>query len=162
MLKEVNVFEILEEVKAAASDYSDLLCDYSESEYISDAISYIADNNTSIYYSDIMNFISNNPETLADVVAEGLYEVNGRDYDLYKHGQAAEFMTIEHALYNDIENALKIYALDYIGHELNLETIPAEAWEKIENDIEDNSYSFNRLWDIKELVNQAIKETEEE
>lgn len=161
MTKEINVFEVLKAVKENASDYSDLLCDYSDSEYIGDAISEIADNNTSIYYSDIMNFISNNPEALADVIAEGLYTVDGRTYDLYKHGQAAEFMTIEHALYDDLENALKIYALDYIGHELNLETIPADAWEIIENEIEGNSYKFDRLWDIKELVNQALKEIAE-
>lgn len=161
MTKEINVFEVLKAVKENASDYSDLLCDYSESEYICDAISEIADNNTSIYYSDIMNFIRNNPESLADVIAEGLYTIDGRTYDLYKHGQAAEYMTIEHALYNDIENALKIYALDYIGHELNMETIPADTCETIENEIENNSYKFDRLWDIKELVNKAIKETEE-
>ena len=160
-MTELKVFEVLAEVKKAASEYSDLLCDYSESAYICDAISEIADSHTSIYYSDIMQFISNNPEALADVVSEGLYEVNGRDYDLYKHGQAAEYMTIERCIYDDLENALKIYALDYIGHELNRETIPAEVWEEVENDIENDSYKFNRLWDIKELVNQAITETEE-
>lgn len=97
-----------------ASDFS---TDYaaSDSAYICDAFAEFADGNTSIYYSDIMKFIASNPESLAEVVAEGLY-CPDKDYDIYKHGQAAEYMTIERELYNNQADILKTLALEYIDH----------------------------------------------
>lgn len=96
---------------------SDFATDYaaSDSAYICDAFAEFADGHTSIYYSDIMAFIASNPESLADVVAEGLY-YPANDYDVYKHGQAAEYMTIERELFDNQTDILKTLALEYIDH----------------------------------------------
>lgn len=112
-------------------NYGEYLNDYRDSSrYICDAISEIADNHTSIYYSDILAFISEHPDLLADVIDEGLYDPS-HDYDLYKHGQAAEFMLIERDLYDHLADALFLAALDFIRYDLERETIPGDLADQI-------------------------------
>ena len=142
--------------------YAEELHDYSGNTYICDAISEIADSRTSIYYSDILDFIRKNPEALADVVEEGLYYVDSRHpYDLYKHGQAAEFMTIEREIYDNLDDAIKAYAANYIREAYHAESIPADIWESIENDLDDidNNSQFD---DITDIVDQHMQPDDEE
>lgn len=121
---EVNVETLAENLDLG--DYGARLNDYRDSAtYICDAISEIADAETSIYYSDILEFIRNNPEALEDVISEGLYTVEaGQEYDLYKHGQAAEYMIIERDIYNHISDVLMLCAVDFIRYDLKRKTIP--------------------------------------
>ena len=110
-------------------DHGDALNDYRDSsEYICDAISEIADQRTSIYYSDILAFISEHPDALADVIDEGLYDPS-RGYNLYQHGQAAEYMTIERDIYDHLADSLMIAAVDFIRYNLDRRQIPAELAE---------------------------------
>lgn len=110
-------------------DHGDALTDYRDSStYISDAVSKAADQRTSIYYSDILAFISEHPDTLADVIAEGLYDP-AHNYDLFQHGQAAEYMTIERDIYEHLEDSLMMAALSFIRHDLKRAMIPAELAE---------------------------------
>lgn len=143
-------------------DHGDRLNDYRDSSaYICDAITKIADSDTSIYYSDILDFIRENPEALADVVAEGLYTVGeGQEYDLYKHGQAAEFMTIERDIYNHLADALMLCAVDFIRYDLKLETIPAELAELLKEWTEEAS-SGDSMDEIPNRIRKYFADLEE-
>lgn len=123
----VSVSDLADELDTG--DNGDVLCDYRDSStYICDAICEAADQRTSIYYSDILAFISEHPEALADVIAEGLYDPT-HDYDLYKHGQAAEYMLIERDLYDHLADNLMRAALCFIRYDLKRELIPSELAE---------------------------------
>jgi len=103
-------------------DYGAELADHDD-DCVCDAIAEIADSNTSIYYSDIIKFIGDNPHSLADVIEESLYDPS-HDYDLYKHGQAAEYMTIEQDIYEHLSDSLKYHAYLYCKKTLQLSAIP--------------------------------------
>ena len=149
----ITLTDIIAPIK---NEYAEDMIDYNGSTYICDAISEIADNRTSIYYSDILDFISKHPDALADVIEEGLYDPS-HNYDLYKHGQAAEYMTIEQEIYNQLEEAIKAYAADYIRTSYEVEEIPVEKWEAIAADLEriDNNDEFG---DIIEIVDEHMQE----
>lgn len=155
---EIDPAELLEDIDTG--DHGDRLNDYRDSDiYIGDAVSEIADSDTSIYYSDILDFIRENPEALADVVAEGLYEVRpGAEYDLYKHGQAAEYMTIERDIYNHLRDAVLLCAVDFIRYDLKRETIPEELADLLQEwaDKADNNDRMNEIPDkIREYFGNA-------
>lgn len=112
-------------------DYGEYLNDYRDSTSgVADAIAEIADNRTSIYYSDILSFISENPESLAEVIEQGLYDPT-HGYNLYEHGQAAEYMLIERDLYEHIEDSLVLVALEFIERDLGKTEIPEDLAEKL-------------------------------
>ena len=136
-------------------EHGDRLNDYRDSNtYICDAIAEIADSDTSIYYSDIIAFISKNPEALSDVVAEGLYTVgNGTEYDLYKHGQAAEYMMIERDIYDHMRDAVMLCAVDFIRYDLGRTTIPAELAELVA-DLADEADNNDRMRDIPDRIRE--------
>lgn len=145
-------------------DYGEYFVDwigYSGGKYISDVICEIADNHTSIYNSDIMNFISKNPESLADVIIEGLYDPSN-DYDVYKHGQAAEFMTIEQDINNHLSDSLMLFALEYLQEyfkdEISDGFIDDELLEQIEDVISENPDKFD---EITEVIDNYFKEDED-
>lgn len=144
-------------------DYGDCLTDYRDSSsYICDAIMEIADNHTSIYYHDILEFIKKNPESLADVVAEGLYEVRaGREYDLFKHGQAAEYMVIERDIYDHLRDSIMVATLDFIQYDLEMVEIPDELAELVEEWVDDADNN-DRMWDIPNSIREWLETDEED
>jgi hypothetical protein len=130
-------------------DHGDRLNDYRDDDsYICDIISEIADADTSIYYADILEFIRKNPESLSDVIAEGLYNP-GKNYDLYQHAQAAEFMTIERDIYDHLADSIMAAAVNFIRYDLKRETIPAELAELLREwcDDADNNDRMNEIPD---------------
>lgn len=157
---EIDPAELLEDLDTG--DHGDRLNDYRDSSsYICDAISEIADSDTSIYYSDILNFIRENPEALADVVAEGLYEVRpGTEYDLYKHGQAAEYMTIERDIYEHMRDAVLLCAVDFIRYDLKRETIPAELADLLK-EWADEADNNDRMDEIPDKIREYFETAEE-
>lgn len=143
----VQTLDLLDDLDTG--NHGDRLNDYRDSDaYICDAITEIADADTSIYYSDILDFIRDNPDSLADVITEGLYDP-AHDYDLYKHGQAAEFMTIERDIYEHLSDSLMCAAVNFIRYDLNLETIRAELAELLREwcDDADNNDRMNEIPD---------------
>ena len=107
-----------------------LLNDYRDSDkYICDAIVEIADGCVSIYYSDIIAFISENVEAVNDAIAE--FGWDGCGSDLYKAGQMAEFKQNENELYNHLEDALLLLAVDYLRYDREIEEIPEELADMI-------------------------------
>lgn len=103
------VQEIMENLELG--NYGNEVTNYGGNSYICDAISEIADSNTSIYYSDIMNFISSNPESVNEAIQEFGWE--GCGSDLYKAGQMAEYLTIKREIYNNLDDVIMYYALNY-------------------------------------------------
>ncbi len=158
--EEIKVETLAEDLNTG--DHGDRLNDYrNSSAYICDAITEIADNDTSIYYSDILDFIRENPEALADVVTEGLYTVEaGQEYDLYKHGQAAEFMMIERDIYNHLSAALMLCAVDFIRYDLGRDTIPAELAELLD-EWTDEASSGDRMDEIPDRIREYFADLEE-
>lgn len=128
-------------------NYGDRLNDYRDSSsYISDAISEIADSATSIYYSDILAFIGDHPDALADVIQEGLYDPR-QEYDLYRHGQAAEYMTIERDIWDHLDDALMVAALDFIQYDLGRDRIPEELADYLSGWVRDPGDRMNEIPD---------------
>lgn len=154
----INMNDIMQNLKDSSTADIGRLCDYSGHAYICDAISEIADNDTSIYYADIIKFISENVEAVNDAIAE--FGWDGCGSDLYKAGQMAEYLSIERALYDDLENAVKLWAADYIRDNYGPE-VSAEAWEEIAGRCESEIDNNNRLWDIEEIVKEVMEGQEE-
>lgn len=154
----INVKDIMRNLKDNSTADIGRLCDYLGRAYICDAISEIADNDASVYYADIIRFISENAEAVNDAIAE--FGWDGCGNDLYKAGQMAECLSIERALYDDLESAVKLWAADYIRDNYALE-VSADAWEKIASRCEREIDSNNRLWDVEEIVKEVMWGKEE-
>lgn len=141
-------------------EFAEYLNDYrGSSDYITDAVAEIADDHTSIYYYDIMRFIADHPDALADVVAEGLYSVEaGQAYDLYKHGQAAEFMVIEHDIYNHLDDAVRLLVLDTIAYDADTTDATPEQWEGLFELLETvDGYTYDRFFEITDAVREILE-----
>lgn len=151
----IDPAELLEDIDIG--DYGEYLNDYRDSSaYICDAIAEIADSHTSIYYSDILDFIRRNPEALADVVAEGLYEVRpGVEYDLMRHGQAAEYHVIGGEIYEHMRDSLLLCAVDFVRYDLKLSSIPAELGELIQ-EWADNADHNDRMDEIPDKIREYL------
>lgn len=153
----VSVDELADGIEL--SDNVGCLNDYRASDsYLCDIISEIADGQTSIYYADILAFISKHPDALADVINEGLYDPS-ENYDLYAHGQAAEYMFIERELYDDLENGLLCCAVNLLRYDLHRETIPADLADRIREWCEDADTN-DRMSDLADLINDYFEEVE--
>ena len=133
-------------------DYAGCLSDYAgTSSYICDAILEIADNNTSIYYSDIIKYISGHVEEASDAINE--FGWDGCGGDLYKAGQMAEYETIRRDIEDNIEDGLKVMALDYIQGRtctrcgLHYSAIPAALWEAVEECASNSPDSIEEITD---------------
>ena len=151
----VRTLDLLDELDTG--DHGDRLNDYRDSSsYICDAITEIADADTSIYYSDILDFIRENPETLAEVIRDGLYDPR-EDYDLFRHAQAAEVMTIERDICDHLANSLMCAAVNFIRYDLNLEEIPAELAELLREWCDDAD-SNDRMNQIPDRIREWCEE----
>lgn len=150
----VQTLDLLDDLDTG--DHGDRLNDYRDSStYICDAITEIADADTSIYYSDILDFIRRNPESLADVIEEGLYYPD-KNYDVYKHAQAAEFMTIERDIYDHFTDSIMCAAVHFIRYDLNRETIPAELAELLREWCDDADNN-DRMNDIPDKIREYFE-----
>ena len=144
-----------DEIRACLNpgDYAGNLSDYAgSSAYICDAVSAIADNNTSIGYSDIVEYISGHVDEVNDAINE--FGWDGCGGDLYKAGQMAEYETIRRDIEDNIEDGLKVMALDYIQGRtctrcgLHYSAIPAALWEAVEECIDNQPDRLDEITDV--------------
>lgn len=153
----VSVSDLADDLNTG--DHGDVLCDYRDSDTcISDAIWEAADQRTSIYYSDILAFISEHPEALAEVIEEGLYDPS-HEYDLFKHGQAAEFMMIERDLWNHLPDNLMRAALCFIRYDLKRQHIPADLADQLRVWC-NTAYQDEAMRDIPDRIREYFAELE--
>ncbi len=147
-------------------DYGEFFADYYDLEgYICDTVSSIADDNTSIYYSDILKFITEYPDSLKEVIDEGLYDPSC-NYDLHKHGQSAQFMMIERDLYDNIEANLQLVAYTYIEKMCEIDEVNALEEEKFLEliDLIDDACGNNpdQLEDIAIVIDEFFNNDDED
>lgn len=139
MTKMINVDTLLTGAYGDG-EIAKLLNDYRDSDkYICDAVVEIADGCVSIYYSDIIEFISANVEAVNDAIAE--FGWDGCGSDLYKAGQMAEFVQNEREIYEHLEDAMLLLAVEYLRRDVECEEIPEELADLIRDwaaEIDDN------------------------
>lgn len=155
----VPVLDLLDDLDTG--NHGDRLNDYRDSTaYIGDAIAEIADADTSIYYADILDFVRENPDTLADVIAEGLYDP-AHNYDFYKHAQAAEYMTIERDIYDHLADSLMVAAVHFLRYDLDVSEIPEELADLLREWC-DAADSNDRMDEIPDKIREYLADFTEE
>ena len=157
--KEREVSELIGEFDTGS--YGEYLADYAGSnEYICDAIAQIADNHTSIYYYEMLDFIKENPEALAEVIDEGLYDPS-HNYSLWDHARAAEYLVIEKDIYSNLVDSLIVANLAYIKFDLRISTIPEELYTNLIEWCADAT-NCDRMSEISDKINEYLEEFTDE
>lgn len=119
--------------------------------YICDIISEIADNNVDIYYSDLFKWAADNYS-----IIEEANEEFGTVNDITKQIQQGQYLYNERDLYDNLEDILKFYVLDYIEKDLKIEELTEEQADKLDFDI-DYSDNNEQLENIIEQVNEILE-----
>lgn len=149
----INATKKIEELSNTIETYWQEFENYDYDEYICDIITSIADNNTSIYYSDIKEFMMNNFDAVEDAINE--FGWDGCGSDLYKAGQMAEFLQLEHMMYNDLDTIIEILLIKYYVQTFDTLEIPEDIYNEIESAscrVDNNA----TIEDIIEEFNNAI------
>ena len=168
----------IDELKKNASDdlpdYGDKVADYDG--YVCDAISEIADSNVSIYTADQIAYCREHGASARDAINEGLamqprdyFDANrGHDYEDYEAhiGACAEFMDIERAIYDGLENVIEYAVICHMGDAFG-PTLDAAAWAAVEDchaeDWDDNNAVLSDIYDEAEAsYRRAIEGDEDE
>ena len=155
----IRVESLLEGAYYGHDRIAALLNDYRTSNsYICDAVVEVADGCVSICYNDIIAYISENVEAVNDAIKE--FGWDGCGGDLYKAGQMAEFRENEFQLYDNLEAALVLMAVDHLRYDLKREEIPAELADLIREwaaEIDNN----DRCNEIANRVDEWFEDNEE-
>ena len=157
-MKTLNNEELKQYLKLLYGTVSEALADCLYSGYISDAISESADGFTSIYYDEQREFYYNNTELCMDAFRELGYEL--KDFDdldeaICKAGAVGEFMSLEREAYDELQDILNNYVINYII--INEIAITKEQLENILEEIEINFNQFDRFDEIDDLINEATE-----
>lgn len=155
-------------------DYGDELAGYSCC--ICDAISEIADSGVSIYTSDQIAYCHAHGSSAREALDEGLamqprdyFDANpGSDYENYEAhiGACAEYMDIERAIYDGLEECVAYAVICHMGDVYGL-ALDAEAWECVETmhaeDWDDSNARLSDIYDEAEAIyRRAIEGDEDE
>lgn len=118
----ITLSKIREELLAGLSGYAkdfaidceDNFASYvSSREYISDMVSQFADNNVDIYYSDLLAFVKEDPDSLDEVIQEGIYDPSV-DYRFFDHVRAAQWLSIEREIQDKLGEIIRYLAVSYL------------------------------------------------
>ena len=148
--KQLQIKELITELKAKSCDYIEYLCDY-DSVSIDSAFNEIADNNVSIYSVDIINYLKDHVDEVNGVI--DCYGWNGVDRDIHKAAQYAEYDSILSKLYNNIDNAIELYALNILQNN-GVNEITTEQYKELKEElkaIDSGSY----VSDIEDIIMKA-------
>ena len=157
----------IDELKKNASDdlpdYGDEVADCDG--YVCDAISEVADSNVSIYTADQIAYCRPRGASARNAIDEGLamqprdyFDANrGSDYEDYEAhiGACAEFMDIERAIYDSLENVIEYAVICHMGAAFGT-TLDADAWAMVEEchaeDWNDNNARLSDIYDDAEAT----------
>lgn len=142
--------ELREEQNLYLGDYGEYLVDYN-SGYICDCISELADNNVSIYNYDLLEWVKDNSEYVERAVSE--FGIDERNFDFFRLLQQGQYMQIEEKLYNNLDDVLTNWIINYIEYDLNIKELTDEQAEQVEDLF--NKYESN---DELEYIIEKIKE----
>lgn len=153
----VTTLDLLDDL--VTGDYGDRLNDYRNDDgYICDVIAEIADSATSIYYNDILEFVKQNPAALNDVITEGLYYPD-KNYDFWDHARAAEYITIERDIYDNLADSLMVAAVNFIHYDLGYDTI-GEGLAALLREWCDEADNCDRANEIPNKIREYLEEDE--
>lgn len=149
----ISMTDIIRNAVKICGSAEEIATDY-HTGYICDTFAEYADSHTSIYYYDIIRYISEHVEEVNNAIEKLGWD--GCGGDLYKAGQAAEYMQIERDLYEHTAEIIEAYAADYIRN-THGDSIPAEIWEEIADRL--NGLDDSNDWDdVRGAVDDVIAE----
>lgn len=138
-----------------AEECEDNFANYTSSrEYIDDLIGKFADNRVDIYYNKLLDFVKENPDSLDEVIEEGLYDPSF-DYSFWNHVQAAQYMIIKREVQDKLHEIVRYLAISYL-------------WSMSEKDYTENEmfalddyldpYAMSTFDEIAEAVDNFVAE----
>lgn len=144
--------EIVKAIKEQLTgDYADNICNYN-SGYICDVISEIADYNVDIYTNDLLDWLKNNYEWFEEAIEQfGEPKDSRGKFNMIIAIQQGQFMQIEHSLYDDFEEMIKLYAYNYL-RENDIDFNEKQIYE-----LENYLYNIDSN-DMLEQINDKIEE----
>lgn len=124
----------------------------SSREYISDLISQFADNNVDIYYDKMLEFVKENPDSLEEVIEEGLYDPSV-GYRIWDHIGAAQYMVIEREINEELDSIIRYLAVSYLWRMSEKDYTEEEI-----SDLEDylDPYAMSTIDEIAEAVDNFV------
>ena len=151
----LNIDEMIKDLYLG--EYGDNILSYDGSEYVGDAITYIADNNVDIYYSDLAEYLKHNSGYVEQAIQEFGWE--GCGSDIWQAIRMGQYLEIEEDLYENLDNILKYYTLKYIQEKHYEEMVTDNFDELFEKEDFDNN---NTLSDLEEWADEFIEDMNEE
>lgn len=142
--------DLLKQLNDISKDFCN---DYSlnYSNYICDLITEHADQNVDIYYSDRAKWFADNWELVDEAIAEF-----GKSDNIMQDIVSGQFLQNERQLYEDLENIIKILALDFIIEDLNITELDQNKIDDIFTGLENIDHN-NETDDIIDIVSDALK-----
>lgn len=140
------------EMLPSIGDYSAALREYSD-DYICDAITSIADGGINTGWYDCCEFLRDNPDAVEDAISELGWDGCGGTIE--RAIWSAQFFTIEREIYNELEDAILWYILQYIIEDLDIDELP----EGVYNEIEEQAANYDnndRLDTIKDDIQKIL------
>lgn len=141
-------------------DFGEYFNDY-DNGYICDIITEIADNKVDIYTSDLLEWAKGNYSDIEEALDEfGTPTDDSGKADFLKIIQQGQYYANERDLYDNLEDALKFYAYDYIEKTLKIDEITEEQNDELLScfDFDDNNESLENL---VEAINEIFTNEEE-
>lgn len=98
-------------------EYGEDFLDYDASDYIGDVITYIADANIDIYNYNLWNWAKDNESWIEEAIAEGLYSIDSKNFDLMRLFMAGQYMEITYDLYENLDDIVEYVVLEELEDE---------------------------------------------
>ena len=151
-MKELTVLknDLLKELNDISKDFCN---DHSaiNSSYICDAITEYSDSDIDIYFYDRVKWFANNWQLVDEAIAEF-----GKSDSIMQDIASAQFLQNERRLYEDLENIIKILALDFIIEDLHITELEKAKIDNIFTGLENIDHN-NKINDIIDLVSDVLK-----
>lgn len=156
-MEKYNILDLIKEIKEN-NENNDIdissLCDYNETQYLSDTLHELADNNILIYTNDLLEWCKNNYSYIEDAIFEfGFPNDSNNKPDFIRAIQQGQYFYNYEEITNNLDDMIKIYILDLLKDNDILE-ITEEETEKIDDLIstwQDNDILGN-INDILEVL----------
>src|SRR5699024_1909792 len=90
---------------------------YDAGGYIADTITYIADSNVDIYNYNLWDWAKDNEEWIEEAIAEGLYSIDSKDFNLMNLFMAGQYLHITNDLYENLDDIIAYAVLEELQDE---------------------------------------------
>ena len=135
-MEKYNILDLIKEIKENNKNNDvdvSSLCDYEETQYLSDILSEIADNNVSIYNYDLLEWCKNNYNYVEDAICElGFPNDSNNKPDLIRAIQQGQYYYNYEEITNNLDDMIKLYILNLLKDNDILQ-ITEEEQDKIDD-----------------------------